>query len=172
MRRLTPSLRPTSPELDPVRLRQATREDQPTIHRLVHQANINPLDLVWQRFLLAVDEAGEAIGCGQVKPHRDGSRELSSIVVIESWRRRGVARALIERLMAEAGPPLWLTCRSGLVPLYVRFEFRLLGPDEPQPAYFRRVRRLAAAFGMLAGRGESLAVMVWEGGKAPGHSAL
>ena len=169
---MTPSIRKGPSEVDLIRLRPATREDQPTIRRLVHQANINPLDLDWQRFLLAVDEAGAALGCGQVKPHRDGSRELSSIVVIESWRRRGVARALIERLMVEAGPPLWLTCRSGLVPLYVRFGFGLVGPDEPQPAYFRRVRRLAAAFGMLAGSGESLAVMVWEGGKAPGHSAL
>jgi len=169
---VTPSIRKGPSEVDLIRLRPATREDQPTIRRLVHQANINPLDLDWQRFLLAVDEAGAALGCGQVKPHRDGSRELSSIVVIESWRRRGVARALIERLMVEAGPPLWLTCRSGLVPLYVRFGFRTVEAEEPQPAYFRRVRRLAAAFGMLAGRGESLAVMVWEGGKAPGHTAL
>ena len=169
---MTSPIRMGSSVAGPVRLRLATREDQAIIHRLVHQANINPLDLDWQRFLLAVDEAGAALGCGQVKPHRDGSRELASIVVIESWRRRGVARALIERLMADAGPPLWLTCRSGLVPLYVRFGFGLVGPDEPQPAYFRRVRRLAAAFGMLAGSGESLAVMVWEGGKVPGHSTL
>lgn len=154
-----------------VHLRPAVQTDTATIHRMVHGANINPLDLDWRRFLVAEAEGGEVVGCGQIKLHRDGSRELASIVVDEGWRGRGVARALIDRLMHEAAPPLWLTCRSGLAALYARFGFRLVGPDETQPTYFRRLRRVAAAVGMLAGSGESLAVMVWQGKAESGPSA-
>lgn len=144
-------------------LQPAQEPDDRTIHALIREARINPLGIEWQRFLVAVDGAGTIIGCAQVKPHRDGSRELASIVTAEAWRGWGVATALIGRLMAEAAPPVWLNCRSGLVPFYARFDFREVGADEPQPAYFRRIRRLAAAMALLASMGERLAVMVWEG---------
>ena len=141
----------------------AVEADDPAIHALIRSAHINPLGIEWRRFLVARDKGGTIVGCAQVKPHRDGSRELASIVTVEAWRGRSVASALIRRLMADAGPPLWLTCRSGLVPFYLRFEFREVGKDEPQPAYFRRIRRVAATLALLASLGERLAVMVWQG---------
>lgn len=145
-------------------VRPASEGDQPVIQAMVRKARINPLGLDWRRFLIAVDPKGSVIGCGQVKPHRGGARELASIVVVESWRGLGVGRALVERLMADASPPLWLTCRSGLVPLYERFGFREIAADEPLPGYFRRLRQLARGLGLLSGTGEHLAVMVWRGG--------
>lgn len=144
-------------------LRHARREEQRIIREMIRAAHINPLGVDWRRFILAVDGNAEVIGCGQVKPHQDGTRELASIVVMEPWRGRGVARAIVERLMSEAGPPLWLTCRSALMPLYERFGFREVAPQEDQPPYFRRLRRLAGALEFLAGAGEYLAVMVWDG---------
>jgi N-acetylglutamate synthase-like GNAT family acetyltransferase len=144
-------------------LRSAVEGEQAAIDRLVRSARINPIGLDWRRFLVAVDERNQVIGCGQVKLHRDGSRELASIVVLEAWRRRGVARRLIETLMDAHGPPLWLMCRSGLTPLYGKFGFRAVAPEEAQPPYFRRMRRLAKAFELFSGRGEHLAVMTWEG---------
>jgi amino-acid N-acetyltransferase len=146
-----------------IQVRVARREDQPLIRRLVRDAQLNPLSLSWRQFWLPVDASGQVIGCGQVRRHGDGSRELASIVVAEAWRGRGVARALIGRLMAEAGPPLWLTCRSGLKGFYARFGFREADPADRLPAYFRRVRSLAKTLGVLSARGERLAVMLWEG---------
>lgn len=142
------------------RLRAAGMGDQAAIQQLIRAVGINPSGLDWQRFVLAVDGQGEMIGCGQVKPHRDGSRELASIAVVEAWRGRGVARAMIEHLMATAGPPLWLMCNSKLIPLYERFGFQEVREAAGMPPYFRRIIRITSPFFRLLPAGEYLAVMV------------
>jgi len=144
-------------------LRSANQEDHGEIRALIRSVRINPAGLDWRRFVVAIDGQGQLIGCGQIKPHRDRSCELSSVAVVEHWRGRGVARAIIERLLSENEPPLWLTCRSSLMPLYRGFSFREVRKDEEQPLYFRRLRRLAGVFKMLSKSNEYLAVMVWEG---------
>jgi N-acetylglutamate synthase-like GNAT family acetyltransferase len=118
--------------------------------------------LDWHHFVVAADEQGRVIGCGQIKQHRGGVHELASLVVTSEWRGRGVGGAIVLWLKHEAGPPLWLMCRSGLVPFYQMFEFDLVEPDDPQPAYFRRMRALAKAF-VFAGRRDYLAIMSWAG---------
>jgi N-acetylglutamate synthase-like GNAT family acetyltransferase len=123
-------------------LRPATQEDFPAIRALVRAARINPLGLDWRRFLLAVDERGALIGCGQVKTHGDGSRELASIAVQPAWRGQGVARAIIQRLLEVHSRPLYLNCRSSLGPFYEKFGFRTI-PESEMPPYFRRIKRLA-----------------------------
>lgn len=119
-------------------IRPAVREDKEAIHVLVRAVKINPLGIYWRRFLVAVDEKNRLIGCGQVKVHRDGSRELASIAVEPAWRGRGVASALIERLVANHAPPLYLTCRGSLGGFYERFGFQDISQAE-MPVYFRRV---------------------------------
>ena len=82
-------------------LRPATAADQPCIEAVIHAAQINPLDLKWQHFTLAVDDAsGETVGTVQIKTHSDGSRELASLAVIPEWRGQGLARRLIEYRLA------------------------------------------------------------------------
>jgi GNAT superfamily N-acetyltransferase len=120
------------------------------------------MGLDWRRFLVAQDEQGNLVGCGQVKTHRDGSRELASIAVVKAWRKQGVARAIIERLMADNPPPLWLTCHSPLIPLYEKFGFREVTAVHNMPPYFGRVKRLSGLFLYLAKTEGYLAVMVWE----------
>jgi amino-acid N-acetyltransferase len=120
---------------------QAGHED--AIRNLVHQARLNPMGLNWRRFLVAVDDQnGEVIGCGQVKPHRDGSQELASIVVARGWRGRGVGSALIRRLMESHRDPVYLTCRAGLQSFYQRFGFKVVRQARRMPRYFRWVSRL------------------------------
>lgn len=123
-------------------MRPARREDAAAIRALILAVRINPTGLVWRRFLLAVDEEDRLIGCGQVKPHRDGTYELASIAVQPQYRGRGVARAIIERLLATNPPPLYLTCRESLRPFYEKFGFVVL-QEEELPPYFRRLRRWA-----------------------------
>ncbi|MBN1371913.1 MAG: GNAT family N-acetyltransferase [Anaerolineaceae bacterium] len=145
-----------------VELRKAEQMDRAAIWRLIISERLNPLGINWRRFVLAVDEVGAIVGCAQVKPHGDGTRELASLVVVPSWRGRGVSRRLIETLQAAAGPPLYLTCRSGLTDFYTRHGFRVL-QDHEMTLYYRRLKRLVRAMVWLTRSREGLAVMRWEG---------
>jgi N-acetylglutamate synthase-like GNAT family acetyltransferase len=129
-------------------LRPARPEDQAAIRQLIRDVGINPLGLHWERFVLAVDAPGAMIGCGQIKIHGDGSRELASIAVVEAWRGRGVASEIIHHLIARHDPPLYLTCRAGLGTFYQRFGFRPAQTNE-LPPYFRRLERLVGLFRFL-----------------------
>ncbi len=145
-----------------VNLCPAAAADFPAIRKLIWQVRINPSGLNWRRFTLAVNEAGGLLGCGQIKPHGDGSRELASIAVIPSARGQGIARALITHLMQSEPPPLFLTCQPPLQPLYTRFGFRTLALAE-YPPYFRRLQRLVAVFNFFRRSHESFSLMRWDG---------
>lgn len=130
-------------------LRPALEADSPHIRELIHRVGINPLDLNWQRFLIAETAGGLFIGCGQLKPHCDGSLELASIAVEEAYRGRGTARALIDGLLEGSRRPLFLMCRPALGSFYEKFGFRLIAVREMTP-YFRRMQRLTRLFALLA----------------------
>jgi N-acetylglutamate synthase-like GNAT family acetyltransferase len=148
-------------------LRRACADDFSAIRALVRQGGINPFGLAWERFLVVVNEQGEVIACGQIKPHADGSRELASITVRPTERGQGYARLVIERLLAENSPPLYLTCRSTFGPLYKKFGFHPVDPPA-MPPYFRRLSRIADWFSWLNLAPDRMLVMRWEG--EPGGS--
>ncbi len=152
-----------SPPKSRFSLRPATAVERFRIRRLVRGARLNPTGLRWQRFLVAVAPDGQVIGCAQIKPHADGSRELASVVVDPAWRGRGVARALIKRLLETNTPPLYLTCRAALGDFYARFGFHTV-PREEMPRYFRRIARLAGFVDV------PLLVMRWDGDRLSGVS--
>ena len=127
-------------------LRPATQADFPAIRRLIHQVGINPMDLKWQHFTIAVDAADRLVGCGQVKHHNDGSLELASIAVQPQWRKQGVARTIILHLLETHPRPLYLTCRGRLGPFYERFGFVDVTASADLPPYFRRITRLVQVF--------------------------
>lgn len=140
-------------------LRTAAAGDTPRIRRLIRWVQINPTGLDWRRFIIAVDAAGNMLGCGQLKLHGDEIQELASIAVEPAYRRRGVATAIIEHLIASAPRPLYLTCRSSLGGFYEKWGFQLIG-EAQMPAYFRRLSRLATMLMSLARYDETLLVMV------------
>jgi N-acetylglutamate synthase-like GNAT family acetyltransferase len=105
-----------------------------------------------------IESHANIIACGQLKPVPGGLTELASLAVLPAFRRRGIARALIEHLLAEATPPVYLTCRSRLGSMYEKFGFRALDGAET-PAYYRRLQRLAGLLMELARRNETLLVM-------------
>jgi N-acetylglutamate synthase-like GNAT family acetyltransferase len=144
-------------------LRPAEAADQKRIVAIIRAAQINPLDLKWQHFVLAVDDAsGEIVGTAQVKTHGDGSRELASLAVVPQWQGRGLARRLIEYWLNNTPGTLYLTCRSSLGGLYTKFGFRAIGQSEMTP-YFRRLSRLAAVLRPLMRRDDTLLVMRRDG---------
>lgn len=144
-------------------LRPATPADQKCIEYVIHAAQINPIDLKWQHFTLAVDDvSGETVGTVQIKRHRDGSRELASLAVIPEWRGQGLARRLIEYRLARTPGTLYLTCRSSLGGLYAKFGFRPIREEEMTP-YFRRLSKIVGVLRPLMRRQDTLLVMRRDG---------
>lgn len=150
-------------------LRPATQADFPQIRDLIHQVHINPMGLKWPNFVVAVDDQDALVGCGQIKQHRDGSRELASIAVKPDWRRQGVATSIIERLLQAEKGPLYLTCRLRLGSFYERFGFKRLQPQE-MPPYFRRLHRLVAVLRVIPAATGDLLVMGRPSPAKPGRA--
>ena len=123
-------------------LRPAIASDEITIHRLIREARINPMGVRWERFVVVEAPDGEIVACGQVKPHRDGSLELASIVTAPEYRGRGLARRIIKHLLAANPGALYLMCRADIGPMYEKFGFRDVSEGD-MPKYFRRVSKLA-----------------------------
>jgi N-acetylglutamate synthase-like GNAT family acetyltransferase len=142
-------------------LQAAQAGDFPAIRTLIHEVGINPMGLDWRRFILAVDPKGTMIGCGQVKPHADGSLELASIAVRPDWRQRGIASAIIQYLLDTHPRPLFLTCRSELGSFYETFGFKEINADQ-MPAYFQRIFRLVGFMRRLKVIPHTLLVMKLE----------
>jgi N-acetylglutamate synthase-like GNAT family acetyltransferase len=140
------------------RIRPATADQAAAIQQLVRSSGINPTSLDWRRFLIAINDEEALVGCGQIKPHADGSQELASIAVQPNWRGRGVARALIEALLKQQDGDLYLMCQSSLGLLYEKFGFATIGEDQ-MPTYFRRISKLAGVLAAVRSQGESLVIM-------------
>lgn len=104
---------------------------------------INPAGLDWRRFIVAVDESGRVISCGQVKPHgRKGEiLELASIATHPDHRNRGLARKVIEALLERTPRPLYLMCMAHNGPVYENFGFVPLEYHE-MPRYFQRIKKV------------------------------
>lgn len=132
----------------PFSLRPAVESDQPVIVAIVNAAHINPRDLHWPNFIVA-ESAGQIVGVGQVKQHRDGSRELASIAVRPGYQGQGIGSALCRALIERENGLLYLMCRGGLESYYIRFGFRKIGPGE-MPAYFRRIHRVVSTVNVVA----------------------
>ena len=139
-------------------LRPARESESRQIKDLIQFVGINPMGLDWKRFIVAVNEKDEMIGCGQLKPHGADILELASIAVYPEYQGRGVARAVIETLVKDSPRPLYLMCESSLGSLYEKFGFRGIAYDE-MPRYFQRISKLAGLVTTLARREERLLVM-------------
>ena len=139
-------------------LRPATEDDAAVIRRLVRMGQINPTGLKWQRFIVTESPQGQVIGCGQVKSHGDGSDELASLAVHPDWRGQGIARAIIEHFAATHEGDLYLMCRSNLGPMYEKFGFQSVPPDE-MPRYFQRIKRMLGLLDRVRSDGERVLIM-------------
>ena len=142
-------------------LRPAVAADELTLRAIIRGMRLNPIGLDWRRFVVAVDEDGRLVGCGQVKPHRDGSQELASLAVTRPWRRQGVAGAIVRHLQSEHGPPLWLTCTSQMTPFYEPFGFVRVMAVRQMPFYFCLASSLFNLYLRLRRFPVTLAVMRW-----------
>ncbi|MBI3169198.1 MAG: GNAT family N-acetyltransferase [Chloroflexi bacterium] len=127
--------------MDTYQIRPALESESSQIKDLIHEVGINPTGLDWRRFLVAVDGSGRVIGCGQIKPHGKDILELASIAVTPGYQKQGIARKIIEILLAENPRPLYLMCIEHNGPMYEKFGFRAVGYEE-MPRYFQRMQKL------------------------------
>lgn len=149
-----------SPSAAAYRLEPATAADADRIKSLVRGERLNPLGLDWRRFTVARDVGGEVLGCVQVKPHRDGTRELASLVVREDLRGLGIGSRLVRHCQQDAGGRLYLTCRARLGGYYHQLGFEVV-PPEALPPYFKRISKLVDVIGVFFPAGDGLLVMQW-----------
>ena len=135
-----------------ITLRPATAADQKPIKALIREVGINPMNLNWERFIVAEDR-GEFAGCVQVKQHDDGARELASLAVMPQRQGQGIGRRLIEAVLEQEAGELYLTCRKNLAVYYGRFGFKEVN-GEAAPRSFKlplRMGRLLAKLGQFEG---------------------
>ncbi len=89
-------------DVDQIRLRSATTDDLPAIERLLVAADL-PVDGVagaLPQFVVA-DEGAGAVGAAGLEWHGDHAL-LRSVVVAPEARGRGLARAMVDRLLEPA----------------------------------------------------------------------
>lgn len=141
-----------------IKILKATKKDRWKIRFMVWSACLNPIGLIWRRFVVSLDSSGRVIACGQIKVHRDGSNELSSLVVSPQFRGQGFARSIVEYLIREHSGSLYLICKGKLAGFYKKFGFRLVNQDE-LPPYFSRVHHLTSLFLIFAEEENSLLIM-------------
>ena len=142
-------------------IRPALESESTQIKDLIKLVGINPTGLDWKRFLVAVNENGQVIACGQIKPHGGDIRELASIAALPEYRRQGIARAVIEMLVRENPKPLYLMCISHNGPMYEKFGFQVIA-DEQMPRYFSRIKKLFDITDVFRKTEEGLLVMKLE----------
>ncbi len=140
-------------------LRSATRDDYSTISSLIRASQINPIGLDWKRFLVITSPQNMILGCGQIKPHSGGIRELASIAVRPDARSQGIARKIISALLLrEIKRPIYLMCRARLDSLYSKFGFHAIRLED-MPTYFKRICRLERILNSKSRLEERLLVM-------------
>lgn len=140
------------------KIRAARETDAAQIRDLIHLVGINPMGLDWNRFVVAVNDRDEMLGCGQIKPHGRDVLELASIAVYPEHQGKGIGRAIIEHLLQNSLRPLYLMCESSNGPLYEKFGFREISYNE-MPRYFQRISRVTGLVTTLARREEHLLIM-------------
>ena len=142
-------------------IRHALESESTQIKDLIHLVGINPSGLDWQRFVVAINEGGQVIACGQIKPHGGDIRELASIAVNPEYRGLGLARAVIEMLLRENPGPLYLMCISHNGPMYEKFGFQVI-ENKQMPRYFARIKKLFDVTDVFRKSDEELLVMKLE----------
>jgi predicted GNAT family N-acyltransferase len=94
-----------------------------------------PVDLEWDGFdpecihVLAANRNGAAIGTARLMPEG----RIGRMAVLQTWRRRGVASALLQSLVdiatARGDPHVVLHAQSSVVPFYAQHGFIAEGPE-------------------------------------------
>jgi amino-acid N-acetyltransferase len=134
-------------------IRSAHADDQAEIVALVTSERLNPTNLDWRRFTVAIlDE--KLIGAVQIRHHRDGAKELGSLVVVPGYRGQSVSAALIDAALDPVSGPVWMITRRVHIDRYAKWGFSRADPTSaPRSVRFNyRIGRAARVLSWFTGR--------------------
>ena len=110
-----------------VSIRQASAGDQEAILALARGERVNPVGLHWPNFVVAEQE-GTLVGAVQIKFHRDGAREIGSLIVARHLRNQGLAAMLIDGRLADHGGRMLAVTGRKYAEHYARWGFAPIAP--------------------------------------------
>lgn len=143
-------------DLSGPQVRALLEEHLRNMHELSPPQSVHALDLSGllrpEITFWTVWDEGELLGCGALKELGDGHAEVKSMRTANAHRRRGVARAMLEHILAEARRRRYarLSLETGSAPafaparkLYESFGFTYCGPfgdyaDDPNSVFLTR----------------------------------
>jgi N-acetylglutamate synthase-like GNAT family acetyltransferase len=131
-------------------IRRACANDESAIHALAKSEPVNPLDLHWFNFVLAMWD-DEIVGAVQVRCHRDGSRELGTLIVALAYRGHGIAARLVDAVLDEQPGRVFVVTRRTRVRHYDRWGFHEIAARSA-PAAVRRNFCMGAFGGRVMAR--------------------
>jgi amino-acid N-acetyltransferase len=133
---------------EPLLVRGAVALDQLAIMQLVHSERLNPHGLGWANFVVAVI-GNTVVGAVQMRQHAEGSCELGSLVVSRAHRGQGIARRLIDALLARHGGTVHVITHRVNAGHYHRWGFAVIDPCAA-PRTLQRNLLLGQTAGLLA----------------------
>lgn len=111
-----------------MKLRNAQPSDMDNIYKIALKYDLDSNDMKAEDFIVA-EENGSIIGFGRLWQH-DDAVELGTIGVVEEYRKKGVAKAIIKDLLGKTKENVYLTT---LIPGYFeQFGFKRLTTPPPQ----------------------------------------
>ena len=118
-------------------LRLATHDDASWINARYASVHFLPSNL--SRDLMVVAEVdGVPAGIGRLVPAGDHACELGGMLVFEEFRGRGIARAIIEKLLLHGnGRAVYCIPFAELEPIYAGAGFVRITPHDTLPAHIR-----------------------------------
>ncbi|MGZ0712005.1 amino-acid N-acetyltransferase (plasmid) [Coraliomargarita sp. W4R53] len=96
-----------------------------------------------QQFVVAEDETGTLIGCGALHVMWEDLGEIRTLIVADGWLHRGVGRAVVTTLEANASA-LGLSrlfCLTFEVPFFERHGFSTIGEQVVDPDVYSQLVR-------------------------------
>lgn len=96
-----------------------------------------------QQFVVAEDETGTLIGCGALHVMWEDLGEIRTLIVADGWLHRGVGKAVVQALEANAGA-LGLSrlfCLTFEVPFFERHGFSTIGEQVVDPDVYSQLVR-------------------------------
>ena len=106
---------------DEFTISRAKREDAEEIGQLIYKESLHPFGLDWRNFLL-VKKRGEIVACGQLRSHGNVD-ELSSLVVVPIYRRKGIGMYLAKCLIEQSNTSIYLSGKIELESFYFLLGF-------------------------------------------------
>jgi N-acetylglutamate synthase-like GNAT family acetyltransferase len=88
-------------------IRSATNRDMPCIVRMIGEFHLDYENLQPQQFIVVEDE-GEMIGFGRLKPYTDAT-ELGCVGVLHERRKQGIGKMIVDELLARGPREIWIT---------------------------------------------------------------